>query len=89
MHEGAPTILQVQRIQGTTFSGKEEAEQHGIELCKSSGLTSTVHDEEPLESTGVTAFTGRGGLLQLQIIVKILLLKCQPEILLLATLIIS
>ena len=31
---GPRTILQVQRIEGTTFSGKEEAEQHGIELCK-------------------------------------------------------
>ena len=32
--KGPRTILQVQRIQGTTFRGKEEAEQHGIELCK-------------------------------------------------------
>jgi hypothetical protein len=31
---GPRTILQVQRIPGTTFRGKEEAEQHGIELCK-------------------------------------------------------
>ena len=31
---GPRTILEVERIQGTTFMGKEEAEQHGIELCK-------------------------------------------------------
>jgi hypothetical protein len=32
--KGPRTILQVERIQGATFNGKEEAEQHGIELCK-------------------------------------------------------
>jgi len=32
--KGPRTILQVQRIQGTSFIVKEEAEQHGIELCK-------------------------------------------------------
>lgn len=31
---GPRTILQVQRIQGTKFRGKEDAEQHGLELCK-------------------------------------------------------
>jgi hypothetical protein len=32
--KGPRTLLQVQRIEGTKFRGKEEAEQHGIELCK-------------------------------------------------------
>jgi hypothetical protein len=28
------TIIQVQRIEGALFETKEQAEQHGIELCK-------------------------------------------------------
>ena len=28
------TIIQVQRIEGELFETKEQAEQHGIELCK-------------------------------------------------------
>jgi hypothetical protein len=28
------SIIQVQRIEGQLFESKEEAEQHGLELCK-------------------------------------------------------
>ena len=31
---GPRTLLQIKRIEGTTFTAKEAAEQHGIELCK-------------------------------------------------------
>jgi hypothetical protein len=28
------SLIQVQRIEGTLFKNKEQAEQHGLELCK-------------------------------------------------------
>ena len=28
------SIIQVQRIEGELFESKEQAEQHGVELCK-------------------------------------------------------
>jgi hypothetical protein len=32
--KGPHTLLETKRIEGTTFIGKEAAEQHGIELCR-------------------------------------------------------
>jgi hypothetical protein len=28
------SVIEVKRIEGPTFDGKQEAEQHGLELCK-------------------------------------------------------
>jgi len=33
-HGQSGSIIQVQRIEGECFEVKEEAEQHGVELCK-------------------------------------------------------
>jgi hypothetical protein len=32
--KGPRTLLEIKRLEGTTFTAKEAAEQHGLELCK-------------------------------------------------------